>query len=347
MAVLLFRAEGPGCVVLLPAETQLDVVVVELLEELCRIVNSALMPYLEKTNWVHHQRYEISEILQMRSEIESIRNEAQKEIERLEDSIVQTKRKQEVWYRLLEGTGDKLVTGVINTLKVFGFSDVIDIDKKMETEGDTSSKREDVQILDSEVKLIVDIKGVQGHPSDADTGQSHKHAVMRMREWDSTKVQALTIINSQRHLPPHDRDVQAYRDELVKNAEDLQQGLMTTWDIWRLKRNFEKLKWKPEDVKPLFYRTGRIEPIPEHYAEIGQIAETLKPAMIITPNCSLKVGDVIAIYVDDEFDELPISSMQIDGNHVGVSKRDVEVGIAWNNGNKRYKKEMRVFLVRS
>lgn len=76
----------------------------------------------------------------------------------------------------------------------------------MEKTGDTSPKREDLRIYDDSPILLVEIKGISGFPRDAAALQVAKYLAPRMREWQRTDIQGLSIINHQRNLPGLDRD---------------------------------------------------------------------------------------------------------------------------------------------
>jgi hypothetical protein len=82
----------------------------------------------------------------------------------------------------------------------------------------------------------------------------------------------LTIFNHQKNLPPLDREnKKTFRQTILDNAEGQGFGLLTTWELFRLTRNYLKHGWTHEQVREVFYRHGHIEPIPTHYEFIGVI----------------------------------------------------------------------------
>src|SRR5262249_7467850 len=153
------------------------------------------------------------------AQIIEIESEAQKKIETIRNEIETLRNINADWYTLLRGSGDELVQAVIRSLRSLGFKSVLDIDEEEKKKGNDNGLREDIQIHDRRPILVVDVKGINGKPDDDESRQAEKHATMRMREWKTHDVQPLTIINHERHLPPHDRDQQAYRDEIVANAK--------------------------------------------------------------------------------------------------------------------------------
>lgn len=327
-----------GFVILLPHMPNAHLFMVELIEEWCASSKPALFPHLEGENWLHRKEYEIPKVIELQRVIDRIEEKAKADVETLKNRITAEREDGKHYYRLLKGTGDELVQSVIWALKKIGFTKVVDVDKE---EG---KRREDIQIKDGSPLLIVDVKGVAGHPEDSESTQAEKHAVMRMREWSQTDVQPLTIINHQKHLPPHDRDPIAYRDEIVKNAEDTGLGLMTTWEIFKILRNMERLNWLPVHVKPIFYRTGRIEAVPEHYTPVGKIEKIWSAAFRLNPSMDIEKDSRLAIESGDEFIEIRVNSIQVDQKEVEVAPEGLNSGIG-SSDTTGFKIGNNVFLI--
>lgn len=344
VAGILLYKNSKGCIIILPQMPGAHRFIVQLLEDWCSQWNPALFPYLESSRWVHWPEYEIPKVVELRKEIERVKVEAEEKVKSLQAEIETLQNENADWYTLLRGTGDELVRAVIRSLERLGFQKVVDVDAEAKREV-KKSKREDIQIHDRSPVLIIDVKGVQGCPDDDESRQAEKHAIMRMREWNRTDVQPLTIINHQRHLPPRERDEKAFRDEIIRYAEEVKLGLMTTWDLFRLLRNAEILGWPAEVIQPIFYRTGRIEPIPEHYKEIGKIAKLWKHAFGIIPTIPISVGDHLAIEIDDTFLEFSVESLQVDDETVQTAAAGSKCGVKFHSSSKKVREGARVFLV--
>lgn len=342
---ILFPKEGKSVVVILPQMPNAHLMMTELVEQWCASWNPALFPHIESPGWVRSPEYEIPRVVELRAEVGRVRQEAQQKVEDIQADIEQIRRENADWYTLLRGTGDELVHAVIRTLRRLGFTDVRDIDEEAKKQSDNAELREDIQIHDRSPILVVDVKGVAGAPDDDESRQAEKHAIMRMREWNRHDVQPLTIINYQRHLPPLERHPLGYRDEIVKNAEQTHLGLMSTWDLFRLLRGMERLGWPADVIKPVLYRLGRIEPIPEHYQQVGVIAELWKPAFGIVPTGPIQVDDRLAIEARDTFEEITVESLQVDDQPLQEGPAGSNVGIACDNASKRFRKGARVFVI--
>ncbi|NQU75607.1 MAG: hypothetical protein HQ546_04730 [Planctomycetes bacterium] len=345
IAGLLSLEEPKRRLLLLPQMPNIDQVLVELMENWCSQWNPAFFPHLEGARWVHREEYEIPQLIRLRKDIDAVHQTAGKQVAVLEGQIDKVRRENADWYMLLNGTGDDLVKAVIRTLKKLGFTKVIDVDEQARKENSDTSLREDIQIHDSSPILVVDVKGVNGHPDDEESRQAEKHATMRSREWDRTDVQPLTIINHQRHLPPYDRDATAYRPEIIDNAVDTQLGLMTTWDLFRILRNKEALAWPPGVVLPIFYRIGRIEPIPDHYTEVGRVEKVWQQAFRLIPTHPIRRGIKLAVEVGDCFDEIVADSLQIDSQPVDEIPTGLNGGIGCDRAGELFREGMRVFAI--
>jgi len=330
---------------LLPQMPNVDTVLVQLVEEWIAHWCPSLFPHIEGAKWVHRAEYEIPRVLELQAEMTQVKKHAERETERIEAKIAQIREDNQDWYTLLQGTGDELKDTVIRSLQKIGFSQVVDVDEEAKANDESTTLREDIQVLDASPTLIIDVKGVRGHPDDDEARQAEKHALMRIREWKRADIQPLTIINHQRHLPPHNRDAQAFRDEIIGNAEDTKLGLMTTWDLFRILRNKDALNWPIEVVTPIFYRTGRIDPVPEHYSEIGTIVKVWQTAFSIIPSQNVSTGIRMAVETGDTFIEFAANSVQIDRQDVEKAPAESQCGIGFEGASETLHVGQRVFVI--
>lgn len=236
-------------------------------------VHPNLFPFSESKGWILRDEYELPEVVQLKSEIEKTKEEAKTKVEEIETTIENKRQEFSYLTDILTKTGDELVEAVIKTLDVLGFKKVIDVDKTLTEEEEKSrGKMEDIQIRDYEPDLLVEVKGVGGLLTDDDALAVNKYVTARMREWKKTEIKGLTIVNHQRHLPALDRENNVlFRDIILTNAEEHLIGLLTTWELYKLARNFLKNSWKHENIKDIFYKSGKIECLPTNYKYIGKL----------------------------------------------------------------------------
>ena len=193
VAGLLAFGDPNRCLIALPQMPAIDTNLVALIEEWCSQWNPALFPDLEGARWVHRPELEIPKIVELQSEIEHLKEVAQREVVKRHEEIAQIQKENQDWYALLRGSGTELVQAVIHSLKRVGFQQVVDVDAEARTGGTGQSLREDIQIRDRTPILVIDVKGVNGCPDDDESRQAEKHATMRMREWKTADVQPLSI----------------------------------------------------------------------------------------------------------------------------------------------------------
>lgn len=342
----ILRPEGkPGAVVLLPRMPSLATVVLELVERWMPEWSPKLFPHLESVQWPHHPRYEIPAAVRISDQIRAVEASHEITLAKLREDLVVARTKDGYLHKLIIATGRELVLAVIEALGRMGFVKVIDVDEAAKGGPEAANPREDLQIRDRNPVLVIDVKGVAGHPSDDETQQAQKHAMMRIREWNRPDVQSLTIINHQRGLPPHDRDQRAFREPMIQNAQQVHAGLMTGWDLFNLCMNMERLGWPKSAVQDVFYQTGRIDPVPSHYEEIGRVERAMRPAFQLTPSAVVRVGATLAIRSDHRFTEFQVASIRVKEAQVESVAAGEKCMIGWSAANGVCSERDEVFLV--
>ncbi|HYT54594.1 MAG TPA: hypothetical protein VEQ38_07775 [Verrucomicrobiae bacterium] len=306
----------------------------------------ALFPEAEGRKWVHRVEYELPSVMQKVQSISAVENDAAEKVRELEAAIASERATNQFLYDLLLETGEKLVAAVKTSLDVLGFKDVVDVDEEMKAAGKDFSLREDLRIHDESPALVVDVKGIAGKPADAEALQAQKHAFIYIQENNRADVRGLTIINHQRMLPPLDRDNDMpFRKEILDNALQLNLGLITTWDLFRLLRGVNAHKWPLKYVKPLFYQTGRIFPVPKQYRFVGKTKHVWKHAFsVVIEDAELHKNDRIAIDLHVDFDEQIVESLQINDAEVESAVIGSEVGIG-RSDTTRLKPGLNIYRV--
>ncbi len=308
-----------------------------------------LFPHAEGQRWVHRHDYELQSVLEKASEISAIQDAAAKRVSELEIAIEADRNANKFLYDLLRETGANLVVAVQKALTILGFSNIVDVDEEMKKAGKDALLREDLRVHDISPVLVVDIKGVAGKPADPEALQAQKHAFIYIQEQNRPDVRGLTIINHQRLLPPLDRDNEMpFRKEILDNAVQVKLGLMTTWDFFRLVRGFHRNSWRAEHVKPLFYTTGRIHPIPSHYEYVGKVKQVWEKAFSVQiENGPLKVGERISIEFPVDFDEQAVTSLRVNDADVQSAADGAEVGILRDAAATKIKTGYSVYRIKS
>jgi len=307
-----------------------------------------LFPYSENKNWVERNEYQPATIRELNKQIEHIEIETRQKIEKISEEIKEEKEKIEFQNKLLTDDDNSLVRAVEKTFKVLGFTNVINVDEEYEKVGKTNSNDEDLQIRDKPTSLLVEIKGVAGHPKDDDVFQVTKHIPIRMKEWKEFDVKALSIINHQKAIPALDREEKPFRPLILESATQQKLGLMTTFDLYRLVRSFLKNGWKHENIKDLFIQSGHIPIVPVHYQYVGIIEnywEKVGAIGIRVKENAIKRGDTISFELPIEFEEMNVDSLQVENNPTEIAEASMLAGIKTNLSKEILKKGTRVFRI--
>ncbi len=266
------EAEGHGWVFIFPRLRERHLFLARFLKDVLPDIVPRLFPHLEGARWVERPEYELPRALELKNKITEIQKEARERVAVLEGAIEKERSATAYLHDLIRETDRPLVSAVKKALEILGFRSVVDVDEQIKKGEDKGPMREDLQIHDESPILLVEVKGISNLPKDAEALQVWKYLAPRMRELDRRDIQGLGMINHQRNLPALERENKApFREDILTNAREQSFGLLTTWDLFRLTRNFLRYGWKHEQIKSLFYETGRIDPVPHHYQFIGVV----------------------------------------------------------------------------
>lgn len=303
-------------------------IVSELISEYLPDILPNIFPDAENNRWLNSSKYKFSKTLKLEENIETIKQNNAKEIAKIQEEINHIYEENQYISDLITQYQEPLVQAVMKSLEILGFNDVIDVDQEQAKLG--KDKREDLRIEDNPDKyLLVEVKGSNGIFTEDDILTVRKYKFRRAEYLKTFNVKGLTIINHQKGLEPLQRQNPFDRDLILANAIEDEIGLMTTWTLYRLVRNFLSNNWKPEYVQNLFYKSGVIEPIPTHYQDLGNIVKIFPDLNVIAidPKKEISVGDKIAIDTDVDYIELEILSLMVKDKQVQTAQIDDPTGV--------------------
>ena len=338
-----------GFVFILPRPQNISKFLTRFFEETLPEFRPDLFPHHEGGKWVQRPEYELPHILRTYGEIRAIKEEADEKIGILQQRVKQEREEFGWLHQLLSETGDNLVRAVKTALEFMGFEQVVDADEEFENAEDERWKKEDLRIEDNSPWILVEVKGVNGIPKDSEVFQIRKHLFPRSQEFKRHDLKGLTIINHQRHIPALERD-EAFNENLRINSEKESIGLLATWDLFRLVRNFIKFDWRHDQIKTLFYQDGLIEIIPSHYQYVGIIEKYWPQKKAVTIQIEavpIRFGDRIAFEMPVEFEEQTVDSLQRDREAVEIVEVGETAGILTSLTQEMLKKGTRVYIVKT
>jgi len=320
--------EQKGVVVLLPQVRDKTGTALAVTQHLLPRLVPDLFPKKAAANWLHSAPYEHPPVQSLEGEIAELRLKTESKVSAIQERMGLIRSERSFLHDLITESGDPLKDAVRVTLEHLGFKHVVDVDK--EGEDEHHGLMEDLRVEDKSPLILVEVKGLFGRPSDEDSLQVTKYVAPAMKRTGRTDVQGLTIINHERHRPGMIRDnVGLFRALVVENAIAQDIGLLTTWDLFCLYRNYEALQWPPTVVTPVLYRTGRINPYPDHYREVGRVERVWPEAEVvgIRLSDSLSEGETVALLCGWEFHEALILSIQVDGTKTTNAQSGVGAGL--------------------
>lgn len=318
----------------------------ELFTEYLPEVQPSLFPHVQKINWTRRPEYEIPEIVTIQDEIEQIQLNAANKIAELNQQIEVERESKHYMYDLITETGDKLVNAVKLAFQTLGFVDVINMDNELQNSESTEPKREDLQIRDRSNLLVIEVKGLTYIPRDSSAYQMSKHLSLRIKSTKQFNIRGLLIVNHQRYIPGLDRTGKAFNDEILENALQMDFGLITTWNLYKLVRNFMKFNWNHEQIVDLFYRDGIIEPIPVDYEYIGYIEHywgNVSAVGIKIETGNLCIGDTILYAFPIDYEIQKVESLQVEREAVKVATEGELAGVLTTLDEDKLKKKTRIY----
>lgn len=342
VAALMRNSDTGAVLLLLPELEDLPSVLPEIFSSVLASSQPRLFRELENNTWINDRKFSPPGILALEERKAKVLDDARQAVEKIEREIQVLHDGDKHLCTLLTGTGDELVKSVIAILFRLGFTSVVDCDA--EHTGD--NLREDIQVRDRQPVLVIDVKGIAGGPDDAECAQAEKHTHMRFNDSEG-KFKALMIINHERNLHPDRRKAVPFRAEIVKASTLVSGGLMTTCELFWLVRNAESLGWTPEQVKPIFYRSGVVCGMPDHYELLGEVCHVWAHAIGVVTECSVTVGDRIAVRVDSSFAEFEVVDLKVNEVKVLRAEKGDQCGVAVKAKEFGIREGMKLFVIRS
>jgi len=346
---IFFQEESKGRIVILPQITKKSEVVVSLINEFLPTLSPHLFPDFKMFKWVENNEYELDTILNYKTEKMKVNQRAKKELEEIDKKILKERERFGFLHEIITKSGDELVVSVKKCLEFIGFKKVTNIDEKIDNQEESTSKQEDLQILDKSPILLLEIKGLSGRPRESDTMQVYKYISRRMKEWDRTDVRGISIINHQRNIPPLERDNRnVFTKQQIDDANSNDITLLTTWDLFLLTRGMIKWKWNPKVLQDLLYRKGIISKIPTNYKPVGKVVKYWKKLNVIEVKIDdnkIQKGQLVGYVTAKGYFEEYALSLQVENKNVIDAIPGQIVGIKTEYSNDIIVKDTLVCIV--
>lgn len=333
-----------GYILILPQLPITPQFILRLVNELLPKIFPEYFPYSE-SNWIENDEYDFNSILELKQKKKKLIENVRYKIREIDENILKERKNYEYIYDIITNTGDDLVSSVKKCLELIGFEDIEDVDEEVEKEG--KRKREDLRIWDRMPLLLVEVKGLNGHPTDDDVLQAYKYVPRRMQEFKLLDIRAVSVINHFRGKAPILRD-DGFSEDQIEDADHNDLTLVTTWDLFLLIKGMIDWDWDPKSIQDLFYSKGRMPRIPTHYKLLGKIENYFKNIGVVgirITDSDLNIGERIGYVLPNGFIEEEVKSLQVEHNNVDKATIGEFAGIKTEYSRDLLKNNVKVYLI--
>jgi hypothetical protein len=226
---------------------------------------------------------------------------------------------------MLTATGDELVGAVCHFLSWLDFPAVKSMDDHA-----VEVFEEDVQVELDNGLLVVEVKGIGGTSKDKECAQISKIKHRRQEERQAFDVQALYVVNHQRHMPPRSRANPPFTAHQINDAKLDKRGLVTTWQLYNVYFDIESGLLSKSDVRKALLMYGVVEFFPPNLKEVGIVGETFKNGRVIILRLSDQVltkGMDLFSLRGGTYSKIAVLGLQVDSQDVDKAEA-CEVGIS-------------------
>lgn len=234
-------------------------------------------PYNSEFKWLEEEVYILPKEKHLLEQRENLIEELEIKIGKIDKEIETNHNKYACLHHLLTESGEELVKCVKTFLEWLGFENVKNMDEISE-----GKLEEDLQVETEEGLLVIEIKGIGGTSKDEECSQIEKIKNRRMKERKSFDVFALYIVNHQRHQPPLMRENPPFKEQQVKDAENDERGLLTTWQLFNLYFSIKNGCISKEEARKTLLKYGLIEFSPQNCVSLGKPKDLYRKGEIIT-----------------------------------------------------------------
>lgn len=311
----------------------------DLLDEFLPSLLPHIFPENSKHSWKYSEQYFLPNHKSLLNKKKEIIIQYEKDIESIESSIIENTEKYNFLHELLIETDNNLVKAVIKFLNFLEFENVIDMDSLSK-----AIKEEDIQFNYNNKLYIIEVKGIGGTSSDSDCSQISKIRYRRCEERGDFNVNAIYLVNHQRHIPPHNRNNPPFSENQIRDAVLDKRSLLTTYELYNTFYLIEENILTKAGVRKSFEQKGLISLKENDLIFLGKITEVLKNHKVIIlklNNQKLSKGDYLVLEKDFQYKKAKIISLQFNDKDVeNISEGEVGIKIdisVTKNSNCFYK----------
>lgn len=306
----------------------------ELLTNQLQTICPTIFPFSSEFKWLEEEAYMLPNEENLLEQRKSLIKRFEEEIESKVREIESNHQKYQCLHHLLTESGDKLVEYVKTYLEWLGFENV-----KVMSEKRDGKLEEDLQVETEEGLLVIEVKGIDRTSKDEECSQIEKIKNRRIKERQSFDVFGIYIVNHQRHRPPSIRENPPFKEQQIKDAENEERGLLTTWQLFNLYYSIKNDGISKEEAREAFFKHGLIEFLPTNCIPLDKPERILHDGEVIILNLSHKVNndDELIIkrgerYIKTKILEIRVNDQKVESVDSGPVGIKVQVPIKKSDG---------------
>ncbi|MFJ9451492.1 hypothetical protein [Herbaspirillum sp. NPDC101397] len=282
----------------------------QLINEVIPDLIPSLFPELSSAKWTDSADYQLPGVQTLLDQRAAEVAAHELSLATLDVRLAETRAASKFLHDLLTETGDALVEAVHRYCEWLEFPSV-----KMMDDDSNELLEEDLQIEVPSGLLIVEVKGLHGTSTDSECSQIAKIRFRRNQQRGKVDVDALYIVNHQRHLAPLSRTNPPFNDRQQEDARLDSRGLLTTYSLFEAYFLIERGLLTKADVRQAFRRHGYIDPTVSGLELLGTplnvFAEHKAVIINIPASVTIKVGDTVVVQKAGTFTETSVVSIQV------------------------------------
>jgi hypothetical protein len=242
-------------------------------------IKPALFPFHGQFGWLEDGEYLLPGEQELIDQREQVENGYRECVGRIEESVVELRSRYKFLTDMISGSGDELVSAVVEYLKWLGFESVVNLDTT-----NPELLEEDIQVDCGDRFLVIEVKGIGGTSTDKDCSQVSKVRFRRAEQRRKFDVFGLYIVNHQRYMPPRSRSNPPFSNRQIRDAELDNRGLLTTYELYKAYFLIEADILSKALVRESIFGTGLVTFSPTNLTSIGCPDEFFKGGEVAIVN---------------------------------------------------------------
>lgn len=297
-----------------PAIADKEAFLVDLMERVLPEMFPDIFPFSTQFMWIKNAAYMLPNEEALLSEKEEIKRMFESDLARIDARIEANHEEHKHLHDLLTESGSALVKSIEQFFLWLGFPQVVSVD-----EAQPEVREEDLSIDEGSRLLVVEVKGIAGTSTDDDCAQISKVRNRRSRERNKLDVFGLYLVNHQRYLPPEKRLNPPFSDTQIRDAENDERSLLTTYELFKLYFNIRNGFVSKEDAREALFRKGLVHFMPSGCVRVPGPHEVHYNGFVVVfqaDGLSVSQGQTVVVSDGGRYRSVQIVEIQVDGRSV-------------------------------